>query len=48
MPKKNKSKPMPSLIEEDIIKHKETRKNIKVKIFEQPKPKPPPKKKSKY
>jgi len=48
MPKKNKSKPMPSLIEEDIIKHKENRKKIKVKIFEQPKPTPPPKKKSKY
>lgn len=45
MPKKSKSKIMPSLIEEDIIKHKENRKKIKVKIFEQP---TPPKKKSKY
>jgi len=29
MPKKSKTKTMPSLIEEDIIKHKENRKKIK-------------------
>ena len=37
MPKKSKTKTMPSLIEEDIIKHKENRKKIKVKMFEEPK-----------
>jgi hypothetical protein len=42
MPKKSKTKTMPSLIEEDIIKHKDNRKKIKVKMFEEPK------KKSKY
>jgi len=47
MPKKSKSKPMPSLIEEDILKHKDNRKKIKEKVFEDPQPKPK-KKKSKY
>jgi len=46
MPKKSKTKTMPSLIEEDIIKHKENRKKIKEKMFEQPIKEP--KKKSSY
>ncbi len=46
MPKKSKTKTMPSLIEEDIAKHKENRKKIKVKMFEEPKKEP--KKKSGY
>ena len=40
MPKKKKTKPkpLPSNMEEDILKNKENRKKIKVKIFEKPPP----------
>tara|TARA_R110002167_G_scaffold37280_2_gene116936 strand:- start:1252 stop:1401 length:150 start_codon:yes stop_codon:yes gene_type:complete len=49
MPKKKKKtipKPLPKDMEDAILKNKENRKKIKVKIFETPAPEP--KKKSRY
>ena len=40
--KKSNPKPLPENMEDAILKSKETRKKIKVKIFETPRPAAPP------